>query len=66
MCEGPLKQLANERRVHKCYVKCGEGVVVGVSTLHGCYLSVAVSSWVIQNDVDTEMTAIPDLRRQWN
>ena len=52
--------------MHKCYVRCGEGVVVGVSTLHGCYLSVAVSSWVIQNDVDTEMTAVPDLRRQWN
>ena len=36
------------------------------STLLGCYLNVAVSSWVIQNDVDTETTAVPDLRRQWN
>ena len=43
-----------------------EGVVVRESTLLGCYLNVAVSSWVIQNDVDTEMTAVPDLRRQWN
>ena len=35
------------------------------STLHGCYLNVAVSRWVIQNDVDTETIAAPDLRRQW-
>ena len=41
-------------------------MVVRDSTLLGCYLNVAVSSWVIQNDVDTETTAVPDLRRQWN
>ena len=35
------------------------------STLLGCYLNVAVSSWIIRNDVDTETAAIPDLRRQW-
>ena len=26
------------------------------------HLNVAVSSWVIQSDVDTETTAVPDLR----
>ena len=36
------------------------------STLQGCYLGVAVSSWVIQNDVDTETTVDHDLRRQQN
>ena len=29
-------------------------------------MNVAVSSWVVQNDVDTETTAVPDLRRPWN
>ena len=28
------------------------------------YLNVAVSSWVIQNDMDTETTAVLDLRGQ--
>ena len=41
-------------------------MVVRDSTPLGCYLNVAVSSWVIQNDVDTETTAVPDLRRPWN
>ena len=39
--------------------------MVRESTLLGCYLNIAVSSWGIQNDVDTETTAVPDLRRQW-
>ena len=29
---------------------------------HCTHLNVAVSSWVIQSDVDTETTAVPDLR----
>ena len=41
-------------------------MVVRDSTPLGCYLNVAVSSWVVQNDVDTEKTAVPDLRRPWN
>ena len=36
------------------------------STLRGCYLDVAVSSWAIPNDVDTETTVVHDLRRLWN
>ena len=31
---------------------------------HCTHLNVAVSSWVIQSDVDTETTAVPDLRGQ--
>ena len=34
-------------------------------TLLGCYLNVAVSSWVIQKDVDTETISVRDRRRQW-
>ena len=41
-------------------------MVVRGSTPLGCYLNVAVSSWVVQNDVDTETSAVPDLRRPWN
>ena len=46
----------------------GEGLYPSyiATSLFGCYLNVAVSIWVIQNDVDTETTAVRDLWRQWN